>query len=448
MFKTLKGILIVFTILAADLNAQNSHVFQFYGNVRELHSMDTSLQRMTPKNKNTRVTLYKHGKPIQTGVINDNGKFTLKLLSNEIYKLEVSQDLYASQMMLVDTKVPEEYDTIISAYNFDVKLFPYYEDIKLYEVLDEPIKKLHFDTSTGSFKEDKVYFRQYKLAYENCENAVYNFCERINKIFLKQDEKGQEDYIAQRQTSYNEFIEERLERIYGEELKAYLAELAQVEKNSSEEKIEAIENVNEQDQTTEDNSATELDSAKLYKAKLNDANIAPVAIAKKEIHDSMYNYIDTNELKQSPYDESTETTEELPSYNYIPIVIEANQIVQEIEELKEIEDIEDLEEEIISEIELELEAEGKTISEEEIKEKIEEIKAAKINDIKLSIEFIEMTTSKKSNQIQLNKINNQNNAIKELGIINKLEKAKSKRKLLEIIAEAKTDIKKQRLKAQ
>ena len=74
------------------------------------------------------------------------------------------------------------YDSVMTPYYFEVKIFPYYTDIRLYEVLDKPTKKLHFDAKSGTFKDDGEYFRQYQLAYENCENAVYNFSERINKI--------------------------------------------------------------------------------------------------------------------------------------------------------------------------------------------------------------------------------------------------------------------------
>jgi hypothetical protein len=59
-----------------------------------------------------------------------------------------------------------------------------------------------------------------------------------------------------------------------------------------------------------------------------------------------------------------------------------------------------------------------------------------------------MATSKKENQIELNKVNTQETENKQLNVVNQFKKAKSKRKLLEIIAEAKTDLKKQNIKAE
>lgn len=473
---------------------QVSEIFQFYGKVRELHSMDTTIQRLTKNTKNTRITLYKHGKPIQTGVIGNNGRFALKLLSNEIYKLEVSQDLYASQMMLVDTKLPEDYDSIITPYYFEVKIFPYYSDIRLYEVLEKPTKKLHFDANSGTFKDDGEYFRQYQLAYENCENAVYNFSERINKIFLKQSENDQANFLEERAEAYEDFKLDRMDRIYGSELKAYLDALAAAEKKSgaiashskdssstettnNDDFIEQIENLSSGDELSElpddiveqmakqdsieasidgdEESANANTSDEDSAAQIQDtlADGPPTTTGARKLSPDDLKLINPDSLNISPYQDPDNR---FPVFVAIAsdtiIEVEANQIQKEIQELQ------DLAEEIYASdtsINLNITSDSAsakaTAANKEIEKTAEEIKAKqeeKINDIKLSIEFTEMATSKKENQIELNKVNAQETENKQLNVINQFKKAKSKRKLLEIIAEAKTDLKKQNIKAE
>ena len=134
------------------------------------------------------------------------------------------------------------------------------------------------------------------------------------------------------------------------------------------------------------------------------------------------------------------------------IEVEANQIQKEIKELQDLaEEIYASDTSINFSITNDSALENATLANKETGKTAEEIKAKqeeKINDIKLSIEFTEMATSKKENQIELNKANAQETENRQLNVVNQFKRAKSKRKLLEIIAEAKTDLKKQNIKAE
>lgn len=429
----------VLLLTAVTAQSQSSQVFTFYGSVGSTDSAKLS---------NARVTLYRNNMPIQTGFIKEDGKFFLKLLSNQNYKIEISQLLYASQMLEVSTQVPEGMDAEIPPFTFDVKLFPYWENVN-YEVLDDPIERIYISKDTAIFQKDIEHFNQYKLSYEQLKNGVNNWTKKnVRHYYYDLDDEGKKEFDEKRRAVWMEFNEERLDRIYGAKLQAMQEIMAGIENKKNKVKDQAApisplydqvpispeeqegfydldEDGLEIDSFTENNTQTDSIKKDTIKRQdlalaerdfqIKDDNILPTIEKTKDT--ALYQRLMDSIIALSP---NSKTRKEIkdsinrstPNNKDSVFTIQPNLISLEIAE---------------------------------IIYKDSAIQELSASTIKNAIELVEIIDTKKENQIELDVINEEEEKQQKLMIINRIEHAVNKRKFLEILAEAKTDLKKQEI---
>lgn len=360
--------------------------FKFFGTI---NTTDSS------KIKNAIVTLYKDGDPSQVGEIDAAGNFVLTLGSNQIYKIELSSKLYASQRIEVDTKLPDDYVKDIAPFYFGVKLFPYYGSVG-YIVLDKPVERYSFDVSTNNFKRDRAYFNATKLEIELLEKSLEVIARKEIYIYSNEfDEKEKIQYDQERLAAYNEYIEDMLERVYGPEKARIIALQLELEKPLQ--------------------LRIEERKAKLA-AKLAEEKAAKERVAGYE------EMVRLAQLKDSLRKDSL-----LQDSLNAPVYVQLEALELFVETPAPIVELND--------IEIKIEQTAVTDS---IKQDLSE------SEIKQTIELVEIISQKSMNNAVVDLLESNKKELEQLTLHNQLEKARTKRMFLELIA---TTVQEEKLRA-
>lgn len=383
-----------------------TNLFKFKG---VINTTDSS------KVKSAIVTLYRKGEPMQVAQIDRKGEFVLHLKENETYKIEVSSKLYASQRIEVDTRVPINYEVEDKEHYFSVKLFPFYDKVD-FEVLDIPVERYHYDKIERTFVRDKTYFTSAKLQIELLEKGL-EVVARKEKYIYKYDLNNQERivYDRERLKAYYAYIEAMLERVYGAE-KGRIVEL----KRDLEEKLE--KEIEERRKKEEERRKKELKAIPIQEAldKEDDEN---------QEEDLLIDSLTT---------ENDSLIDTLPKVAPLPVLdlfvespmegIIKNDIESAIEEFESLELIE------IEEVVNDETVDSNTIISSQKDISLPE-QALTIDEIKSSIELVEIISQKVVNNDLADQIAAEEEEKEAIRVVNQAERARSKRAFLKLIAE-------------
>lgn len=216
-------------LLSFAVQAQKeSNLLKFSGKVQTTDSSEV---------RNAHVTLYKGGQPSQAAEIDREGNFVLYLDVNQVYKIEIACNLYASQRIEVNTTIPDDWRQKVPTTHFGVKLFPFYDKVD-FILLDVPVDRLVYNKYKNKFVRDRAYFNRTKLQIEMLEKGLEVVTRKEKHIYnfdLPRKEKPK--YVKARQIAYDEYIEEMLDRVYGDK-KVEIVALQEELKRELDESIE------------------------------------------------------------------------------------------------------------------------------------------------------------------------------------------------------------------
>lgn len=354
----------------------------------------------------------------------------------------------ATELIVINTHIPQDYKGHIEDYNIKMRLLPFYEDIAdSYAPLDEPTLKLTFNDSLGRFGKDLEYDKEFKSIYERIRGPIEGRAKMRNQNFSReyQDEEDIKEYFNDALEEFNRVQEERLKRIHGKDYAAHQQQMKDAENRkqaagSKEPHVEVEEDPEPEWEVDPDKvDTTKKDTSEIVKDTVNesiDDGDGPSPIESRDrVSDDEYLKAKEQARKDS-IDAENERKRLLAE-------AEAKRIRDSIREANKL-DPSIIDEELIdTTLEVDNNALQKDINKETSEVTDQEKKQELANIVKRTIEFVEMYEVKHQNHTEINNIAKAENNNKELYITNQVIKAKSKRKLLEIIAEAKTDLKKQ-----
>ncbi|WP_321318093.1 hypothetical protein [Labilibaculum sp.] len=124
--------------------------------------------------ENTRITILKNAKKMESGIIDNSGKFEYELDFGNEYILEFSKKGFVTKKVSISTFVPIDIlsrDNQFPPFKFMVSLFPAYEGLDL-SVFDQPMGMIMYDKELDDFDYDRDYDSQIRDAIKKAEEEA------------------------------------------------------------------------------------------------------------------------------------------------------------------------------------------------------------------------------------------------------------------------------------
>ncbi|WP_461632946.1 tetratricopeptide repeat protein [Labilibaculum euxinus] len=124
--------------------------------------------------ENTRITILKNAEKMESGIVDNSGKFEYELDFGNEYIFEFSKEGFVTKKVSISTFVPLDIlsrDNQFPPFKFMVSLFPAYEGLDL-SVFDQPMGMIMYDKELDDFDYDRDYDAQIRDAIKKAEEEA------------------------------------------------------------------------------------------------------------------------------------------------------------------------------------------------------------------------------------------------------------------------------------